>query len=112
MKNHHVSELLVLFRRLLRIAMPNKQTQKISESGAGIQSGRDTIIQAGVSAGEVVEIVHNVLEREIDRYTAAARDTAQDRSAELAGKLIDLFSDRERARAEALRDPDFQHLLT
>jgi hypothetical protein len=43
----------------------NKQNQSISEGGVAIQSGRD---QSGVSAAELVQIVHAVMQSEVRKF--------------------------------------------
>jgi hypothetical protein len=89
----------------------SEQRQRAAAQSIAIQSGGDTIITQGITARDMREIFGN-LATLIPVFTAIAREIANERLGDLEQRLIERFSDPNRANAEAFKDPDFQYLLT
>ncbi len=85
------------------------QSQKVSENGVAIQSGRDTNI--GINAQQM-SVIMETLAKQLPAYAVMAREIVDARLKDLEERLLQPFAEDKEARAQAFNDPDFQYLLT
>src|ERR1700709_2560740 len=92
--------------------MSEKNQDQVAGKGAiAIQSARDTIINAGISANDMRAIMET-LAAQIPTFTAMARDIVNERLQDFEEKVLQKFSTASQSvNPEAFKDPDFQYLL-
>lgn len=91
--------------------MANKSQNIRSENeGVIIQSAGDTNINAGLSTGQMREIVE-CLADQMPKYVKVAGEIVDQRLAVFKNEIIERFERDENADREAFADPDFQYLL-
>lgn len=86
------------------------QSQRVAGESIAIQSGGDTIINRGMSADDMREVIQAVAEQ-VPIYTAIARDMINERLKDFEEKVINKFTSDKSSNPEAFRDPDFQYLI-
>jgi hypothetical protein len=82
----------------------------VGESGQAIQSGRDTIIQNGLSSEQLGQIISTIA-AQVPAYTVIAREVVDERLQNFKDEILKRFEADQSARAEAFRDPDFQYVF-
>ena len=94
--------------------MSTKQTQEVANNALAIQSSRDTVatINIGMNPEEVQKTIHSALQAAMPMFTQVAQFEAGKRMAELEQKVMERLASQGTTSAEALKDPDFQYMLT
>lgn len=87
------------------------QRQKVGDNSVVVQSGRDTVIQAGIGREEMQNIIETLAQQQT-QYAAVAREIVDARLVDLEQRLIEKFTTPGQANTGAFKDPDFQYLLT
>lgn len=87
-----------------------KQDQRVSEGGQAYQAGGDIVVQQGINADQMAEILvkmgtqlalhHQEAIKEVERRLATFRD-----------EILKAFASTQKADPEAFRDPDFLYAL-
>jgi hypothetical protein len=91
----------------------SRQTQKGGDNATNIQSGGPiTIVQHGLTAGDVTEIALAAVQSELERFTGSAREVFAERSREFIEDLLipNLLSSNPDG-LETFADPDMQYAL-
>lgn len=111
-----------LFRDRILIAAPefnrgetlelnaNQQDQSVSTGGQAIQSGRDTVINHGMSLTQMAEVLREI-QNITQSFTAEAMERVHARFAEFEEEVLKKFMDPTKTNAASFRDPDFQLML-
>jgi len=87
-----------------------KQRQDTAENSVGIQSGRDTNINSGLSTDQMRAIIECVADQ-IPKYAAIAATVVDSRLRDFEERIVGRFSADSNADTKAFEDPDFQYLL-
>lgn len=88
----------------------NDQTQHVREVGFAVQSGRDTILQQGISPAQMAEIL-NALATQFPAQLAAAHQIVTERLSDFEARFLEKFQDQLAANSAAFADPDFQYVV-
>lgn len=90
--------------------MLSGQKQETGNNSTAIQAGNNVTINHGLSATQMLEIM-NALSQKIQDYTADAQIIVEERLKKFQSEVIEKFSDPQKSKSEAFKDPDFQFLL-
>jgi hypothetical protein len=88
----------------------SSQDQAADGAEVAIQSGRDTILNRGLSIDDMRQIIE-ALGQQIPHYTAIAREVVDARLVDFEKSMLEKFTQPNAARPEAFKDPDFQYLF-
>ena len=88
------------------------QSQQAQNGALAIQSGRDVIIQHGITPGQMKEILDAVA-AQFPVHLAAAREIVDGRIADFERRVLERFDDKGNGdgRRAAFADPDFLYVL-
>lgn len=87
-----------------------RQRQDVAEGATALQAQRDIIIHGGMSAEQMAKIMV-ALSKQIADFQVEAMKRVDERCKEFQDRILQTFSDRERADSSAFRDPDFQFVV-
>lgn len=87
-----------------------RQDQSVDTGGTAIQAGRDVVVQQGISAEQMAEIMVAV-GKQLAVFTSEARQIADERIVAFQQSILARFAKPGEANPEAFKDPDFQYLL-
>lgn len=90
--------------------MTSKQGQSVSDNSIAIQAARDVNYSAGISSGQMVEIISSV-QNLVQVFTEQSKDVMEQRLQDFRDSLIEEFSEGGKGIAKAFTDPDFQGAL-
>lgn len=89
----------------------SRQDQQVGEGGEAYQAGTSLTVNRGMSTDQMAELMM-AMAAQLQQYMAEARETFDQRCAELRDELIEEFSKPDaEADSAALRDPDYQFVL-
>src|SRR5229473_350490 len=88
----------------------SQQDQDVRGGSLAVQSGRDTVIQHGLSPAQMKEIMEAIASQ-LPGYAAVAREIVDERLRDFEQRVIGRFADTSSTRSEAFKDPDFQHVV-
>jgi hypothetical protein len=88
----------------------SNQDQRISEGAVAVQSGRDTVIQHGLTPAQMTEIL-SALAAQFPAQIAVAHQIVTTRLAEFEKSFLEKFNSSTNANSEAFADPDFQYVV-
>lgn len=89
----------------------SRQDQQVGEGGEAYQAGASLTVNRGMSTDQMAELMM-AMAAQLQQYMAEARETFDQRCAELRDELIEEFSKPDtEADSGALRDPDYQFVL-
>lgn len=104
-----VSRLAVTLKS--KISYVSKQQQEVSEGGQALQAGGNIVVNNGMSADQMSEIIVS-LTKQILALNNEAKLEQENRFGELKDALLLEFAKPEsKANAEAFSDPDFQYVV-
>lgn len=86
------------------------QKQEAGDNSTAIQAGNNVTINHGLSAKQMLEIM-DTLGQKIQNYASDAQIIMEERLKKFQSEVIEKFSDPQKSRSEAFKDPDFQFLL-
>lgn len=86
------------------------QKQAAADGSTAIQSGRDTVIQQGLTPADLQKILAGLGEQ-ISVYVSLARTEVDRRLGEFEGRVLERFAKDAETNANAFRDPDFQYTV-
>jgi hypothetical protein len=89
-----------------------EQGQEVGSNAVAIQSGGDTVVTVGMTPTEVQGIIHSAMVAAMPFFTAVAEAKAQERMGELEQRVMEKLASQPATSEEALKDPDFQYMLT
>jgi hypothetical protein len=89
----------------------SRQDQEVRGGSLAVQSGRDTVIQQGLSPAQMKEIMEAIA-RQLPGYAAIAREVVDQRLRDFEDRVITRFADTSSTRSEAFKDPDFTYVVT
>jgi hypothetical protein len=87
--------------------MINNQKQEADEGSTAIQSGRDTIINQGISSSELQLILSSIRDN-VESQMSLAKELLKERLDAFEARMFIRFSDKSSSRVEAFSDPDFR----
>jgi hypothetical protein len=90
--------------------MNSRQDQRVSEGGAAILSGRDTIVNQGLSPDDMRAIVES-LSDQMPKLAQTAAALMEVRLESFKKEILERFEQDADTKREAFADPDFQHVL-
>jgi hypothetical protein len=89
----------------------SSQQQKATENAIAVQSGRDTVIQQGLTPCQMREVLDS-LAGQLTAYTAVARQVVDTRLAEFEERILERFAPAAAKQRQLFADPDFQYAIT
>lgn len=88
----------------------SNQDQQIGQGAVAVQSGRDTVIQHGLTPAQMTEIL-SALAAQFPAQIAVAHQIVNTRLAEFEKSFLEKFNSSANANSEAFADPDFQYVV-
>ena len=88
----------------------SSQDQDIENGSVGIQSGRDTIIQQGITTEQLSQIL-GAIAALIPSFVAIAKEIVDARLEAFEKEIMSKFANSQKADSEAFKDPDFLYML-